>query len=367
MKKKHIVIDARHLEKSTGVYMQNLLQRLAVLPHAEVRISALIPPSLRNEWSSRYPDVNFIGADQPWYSFSEQLQLAWQLYTLRPHLVHFCMPQQPILYFGKRVTTIHDLTLVHFDNIDIPFILYKLRKFIFMSLLFISSYRSKFLIVPTNYTRKDIAKSISKRLEKKVVVTYEAGEPLSTTAESIQSLEGEDFLVFIGNAFPYKNIKRIIDAYTTLKQSHPDLKLVLAGRKDMFYEELEKYTTDNDIQGVSILGFVSEAEKRWLFQNAKAYVVASLSEGFHIPGLEAMYEGCPVVSSSATCLPEVYEDAAHYFNPLDVKDMAHAIGEVLTEEKLRAILVSKGKQQVEKYSWEKMAQQTYDVYMRALE
>jgi glycosyltransferase involved in cell wall biosynthesis len=85
-----------------------------------------------------------------------------------------------------------------------------------------------------------------------------------------------------------------------------------------------------------------------------------------LPGLEAMVHGAPVVSSNATCLPEVYGDAAHYFDPLDTSDIAAKIGEMLEDEALRSNLIKKGKKQAAKYSWRRTAEQTLEVYEKAL-
>jgi glycosyltransferase involved in cell wall biosynthesis len=89
-------------------------------------------------------------------------------------------------------------------------------------------------------------------------------------------------------------------------------------------------------------------------------------EGFGLPGLEAMAAGAPVVSSNATCLPEVYGDAAHYFDPTSVTDMTRAIDEVLSDDALRGSLVAKGHKKLRSYSWERMAKQTHEVYLKAL-
>jgi glycosyltransferase involved in cell wall biosynthesis len=98
-----------------------------------------------------------------------------------------------------------------------------------------------------------------------------------------------------------------------------------------------------------------------------AYIFPSLSEGFGLPGLEAMTHGAPVVSSNATCLPEIYGDAAHYFDPLSVEAMVIAISEVLNDKALRQKLITAGQMQVNKYSWQRMAEQTLDVYRKVLE
>jgi len=112
---------------------------------------------------------------------------------------------------------------------------------------------------------------------------------------------------------------------------------------------------------------VDDANLSWLYSNAQAYVFPSLMEGFGLPGLEAMGYGTPVVSSNATCLPEVYGQAAHYFNPEDTSDMAEAIDQVLSDDKIRTRLAKAGYKQIKKYSWKKQAQETHKVYMKVLE
>jgi glycosyltransferase involved in cell wall biosynthesis len=90
-------------------------------------------------------------------------------------------------------------------------------------------------------------------------------------------------------------------------------------------------------------------------------------EGFGLPGLEAMQQGAPVISSNATCLPEVYGDAAHYFDPYDTEDIARAISDVMKSKALRRRLIQKGRVVVNSYSWERMARQTLEGYKSALQ
>ncbi|MGH7194246.1 MAG: glycosyltransferase, partial [Candidatus Saccharimonadales bacterium] len=114
-------------------------------------------------------------------------------------------------------------------------------------------------------------------------------------------------------------------------------------------------------------GFVTEAQLRWLYERCEAYIFPSLSEGFGLPGLEAMRHGAPVISSNATCLPEIYGDGAHYFDPLDAGAIAEAIDNVLSDKDLRDGLIKKGRARVKQYSWRRMAEQTLDVYKQALD
>jgi glycosyltransferase involved in cell wall biosynthesis len=79
-----------------------------------------------------------------------------------------------------------------------------------------------------------------------------------------------------------------------------------------------------------------------------------------------MIHGAPVVSSNATCLPEVYGDAAHYFDPLNIQSMVDAINEVLSDQVLRQKLIQAGREQVNHYSWKRMAEQTLAIYDQVL-
>ena len=129
---------------------------------------------------------------------------------------------------------------------------------------------------------------------------------------------------------------------------------------------IESFVQKQGLKNILFTGFVNEGQLRWLYENCGAYVFPSLSEGFGLPALEAMAAGAPVASSDATCLPEIYGDAAYYFNPLSVDDMAQKIDEVLNSEKLRKDLIDKGYEQIKKYSWDKMAVQTLDIYKKFL-
>ncbi|MGH7238274.1 MAG: glycosyltransferase family 4 protein, partial [Candidatus Saccharimonadales bacterium] len=165
---------------------------------------------------------------------------------------------------------------------------------------------------------------------------------------------------------PHKNLWRLIEAYSSLKGIYPDLELVLAGRTDQNYREIQRRVSDSGIGGVIFTGYITDGELRWLYENCHAYVFPSLSEGFGLPGLEAMVHGAPVVSSKATCLPEIYGEAAHYFDPLDKQSLVSAIGEVLSSKELRGKLIAAGKFQAQRYSWRRMAEQTLEIYRSVL-
>lgn len=95
-------------------------------------------------------------------------------------------------------------------------------------------------------------------------------------------------------------------------------------------------------------------------------IIFTHDEGFGLPGLEAMAHGAPVLSSNYTCLPEVYGEGALYFDPNNPDELADLIDKLLNHRGLRSELIKAGKQQAEKYSWKKMAKQTHQIYMNAI-
>ena len=156
------------------------------------------------------------------------------------------------------------------------------------------------------------------------------------------------FFLYVGAAYPYKNLGRRIDAFAGLSG---DYKLVLAGDQEDFGPALEQRAADAGLaERVVFPGRVSDTELAALYGAALAYVFVSLSEGFGLPGLEAMGAGLPVVAASAGSLPEIYGDAARYCDPHDVGSIADALTEVATDEQLQSRLVSLGRERAAEFS-----------------
>lgn len=146
------------------------------------------------------------------------------------------------------------------------------------------------------------------------------------------------YILYIGNDYPHKNLARLKSAFEKIRQEGLDYELVL------------------------ITKWVSDEELDKLYRNASLYVFPSLYEGFGLPPLEAMKRGVPVVASNATCMPEILGDAALYFNPLDVDDIADKIKKALIDRESRERLIKEGFERIKKYNWQKMAQETLEIY-----
>lgn len=305
-----------------------------------------------------------IPADFKNYSFAEQTGFKKLLDSLKADLVHFCMPQQPILYRGAHVTTFHDLTLLRTYNTDKNWLVFHAKQLIGRAVFHLVARTSRHLLVPTDYTKQDVVKTLGISPDR-ATVTYEAADVTLGTLTPYQH-PFRRYILYVGQQADYKNIRRLAAAHQELLADHPDLGLILVGKKGDAHRTNEQYFARKGYRNILFTDFIDDAQRDWLYTQAATYVFPSLMEGFGLPGLEAMAYGAPVASSNATCLPEVYGDAAHYFDPRDTDDMARAINDLLTDEQLRSTLIEKGHTQVAKYSWRRMAEQTLAVYREAL-
>lgn len=359
----HIVIDARIINSSTGRYIERLLHHLEQIDSTHT-YTILVPLKDKDYWRPSSKNFTIRIADFANYSLSEQIGFKKYLDALSPDLVHFCMPQQPIMYKGRRVTAILDLTLLNTYSSDKNLLIYRFKQLIGRWVFKYVARISEQVITISDYTKAGIVQ-YTKISPEKISTIYLAGDT-TTTKDKVYSLPFERFLLYVGAQTDYKNIKRLTVAHQQLLKNDPGLGLVFVGKIDSKAKINQEYFKTQGYKNITFTGFVDDQELNWLYRNCSAYIFPSLSEGFGLPGLEAMGCGAPVVSSNATCLPEVYGDAALYFDPLDTNDIARAIDEVLSNKKLRDELVIKGYKQVKKYSWEKMARETLDVYNRAL-
>jgi len=168
-----------------------------------------------------------------------------------------------------------------------------------------------------------------------------------------------DYFVYIGNAYPHKNLSRLIDAIILLKT-----KLIIVSGRSIFIERLQKeINRKNASKLVEILGFVTDKDLKNLYKNSIAFVFPTLSEGFGLPPMEAINAGTLAVISDIPVLKEVYEDSVLYFDPLDVNSIADALLKVVNiKEDERKIKILKSQQFVKKYSWSKMAKETLKIY-----
>jgi len=176
---------------------------------------------------------------------------------------------------------------------------------------------------------------------------------------------GDQFILFVGTLEPRKNVVRLIEAYAQLPKGRPPLMLI--GGRGWLYDEIFARVEALDLsQEVHFVGYVPAEELPWWYNAATLFVYPSLYEGFGLPPLEAMACGTPVVTSTASSLPEVVGRAGLAVDPDDTGELAEAMDKVLSDRPLQEELGARGITQARAFSWQATAAGTVASYRKAM-
>lgn len=371
-----IGIDARFfgsLGKGLGRYTQKLIENLEKIDAQNEYYIFLLKENFE-EYSPKSSNFHKILADFRWYSFAEQISFPKLLHKYALDLMHFPHFNVPLLYSKKFIITIHDLILLHFPtlkNTTLNPLLYWLKFFAYKLTIFSAIKRSQKIITVSQFTKKDILTHYG-IVENKIVVTYEASENFlqKGVENDAKILEKygiiKPYLLYVGNAYPHKNLERLVSSFELVGKEKSELNMVLVGKHDYFYSQLKKKLLQKKISKVILPGFIPDEQLRVIYENARAFVFPSLYEGFGLPPLEAMERGTPVISSDHPCMREVLGESAFFVNAKNEKLLAQGILEFLNDSALGKEFVEKGYRQIQKYSWRKMAEQTLFEYQKII-
>ena len=174
------------------------------------------------------------------------------------------------------------------------------------------------------------------------------------------------FVLSVASVSGHKNTEGLIRAFALVSARMPDVRLVLVGHlRPPYSERVRRLVEALGIpERVIFTGWIAEEELIRLYRTAEMLVFPSIYEGFGFPPLEAMACGCPVVASNHPPMPEISGEAALYFDPLDMHQMADTMMAVLSSGETRSRLVHKGQERVELFRWEEVASQTLETYYR---
>ncbi len=178
----------------------------------------------------------------------------------------------------------------------------------------------------------------------------------------------DHFILFVGSLLPVKNIPTLIRAFNELIQrtEFKHYHLVIAGGRGWGYQPVYDLVTHLGLEDrIIFTGFFPAEDLPTLYSAAEVFVLPSLYEGFGIPIIESFACGTPVITSNASCLPEVAGDAALLFNPQDTTDLVEAMTKVLSDSMLRETIIAKGLEKAKEFSWKKTAEKTLKVYIKA--
>ena len=319
--------------------------------------------------------VKKVNVNAPHYSFKEQIKFLRLLNKEQCDLVHFTHFNAPLLYRGKFITTIHDTTISFYPGKKMNS---WWRKVAYDKVIHHAIGKAKKVITVSNNTKKDVIELFGTPEEKIQTVWNGIGEEFHKVSELEKKVVQEKFnisspfLLYTGNWREHKNIVRLLEAFEIiLEKSKQDngpvslrgLQLVITGKPDPYYPEVMETIEKLKLKdSVKLVGLVSQEDLIRLYGAANLYVFPSLYEGFGLPPLEAMQCGTPVVASRISSIPEVCGNAVEYFDPTDTADMSRQILKLLLDEELRTSLIRKGEQQIEKFSWDKSANETLKIY-----
>jgi alpha-1,3-rhamnosyl/mannosyltransferase len=174
----------------------------------------------------------------------------------------------------------------------------------------------------------------------------------------------ERFALYLGSNKPHKNLVGLVRAWTTLPD--PPAALVVAGAWDDRYPDARQIAASCGDKTISWIGRIAEVDLPALYSAARVFIFPSLFEGFGLPVVEAMACGAPVICSNVTALPEVAGDAAQLFDPTDQSALARVIQQTLDDETLLAQLRGKGLARAARFSWERTAAQTLEIYRQVI-
>ncbi|MCG2726256.1 MAG: glycosyltransferase family 4 protein [Elusimicrobia bacterium] len=292
----------------------------------------------------------------------EYLTILWDQFQLKKAIEQnkidiFFSPYYkfPLMSSAPCVISIFDITYLLIE----PYKNQWINKFYRRNFLKLAEKKAKKILTISHNTKHDLVKLLNLPKEKIEVVYLSVNEKFKpqekVAIERVRSKYniGKKYILYVGNSKPHKNLNRLIDAYNFLPEIiKKEYLLVLAG-------------VGSEVNGqgaeVRIIRYVSEEDLPAVYSGAELFIFPSLYEGFGLPPLEAMACGCPVLSSNASCMPEILGDACIYFDPLNAREISAEIEQILCDASLKNGLKEKGLIKVKEYVPAKIAQKTIDV------
>lgn len=376
-------IDARFItslpRRGIGNYSLNLIIHLLSIK-SDFEFFIYIANLDHEDVLPQLPNVHYRLLKPNIYPIWENISLPIALYRDKIDILH-CLGNTAPLFVNsniKVIITIHDVMFLQTHQyLPKPQNIYqKLGKIYRKFIVPIVAKSADNIITVSNYSKYDILNFIPALKTSQIHVTYQSCDPVFIESKINRSnidITGQKiittpYILCFGAKDPRKNTVRVVKAYLSLLGRHKiSHNLIIVGytgwESSLAYDEVKKA---NRLDRVLFLNFIDNYYLAYLYKNATLFVYPSLYEGFGIPILEAFSSGCPVIASNVTSIPEVADDAALYFDPLNENQIANSMHLILTNDQLRATLINKGHQQARKFSWSESAHKTLSVYMHSL-
>ncbi len=279
------------------------------------------------------------------------------------------VPSQALPRFTPKhtVTTIHDIGFVRRPDLYEPKVRRKLIKATKRAIK-----KAERLICPSEFTKQELV-GFYKVPPEEIFVTPLAADTSvykKLTPQEVQPILqrhriGTNYFLFVGRLEKKKNVTTLVRAFELFKQDRglgDPFELVMVGGAGYGADELNQYLKHSKVRDhIKLLGYRSDEEVVALMNNATAFVFPSWYEGFGLPNLEAMACGTPLITSDIPPHREVCGDAAMFVSPKEPEAWAHAMKKITHDGTMRDELSRKGNERVKEFSWERTAQQTWEV------
>ncbi|MGC9505234.1 glycosyltransferase family 4 protein [Baaleninema sp.] len=279
------------------------------------------------------------------------------------NLFYSPVPEGMLFPVCPQIVTVHDILPIVFPE-SYPRVQYYFRYILPLILI-----QSKAIIAISDNTKKDIESQFDIK-NKPIHVVYQGYKKSifntrnkDRDREILQKYYLKPFILCVGETRPYKNIRRLMEAFSRVKL--PNVELAIVGKLNKLDREIVDYPRHLGIGNrVKFLGFVPDESLAALYRSAIAFAFPSLYEGFGIPLLEAMACGCPVIASHVASIPEVCGDAAEYVDPWSVESIATGIYRVATDVSLRSTLREGGLERVKLFNTHRMFEEIIGILHR---
>ncbi len=359
---KRVGIDARlYFQTGVGVYIRNLLHYLEELHTDGFEFYVYLMDS---DYEKIYfKNKNFIKrrGNYRWHSFAEQLSFLYLLYKDNLDLMHFTYFSHPIFYNRPFIATIHDTILLEHKtgkaSTLLPF-LYDIKHF-GSTLTFTHQMRkSKAVITPTKTVKNQLLHLYGEQYEKKIFPIYEGVDYIKQKIEQNKELASrfqKEFIIYIGNFYPHKNVEQLIYAYSEIDTK---INLLLIGPADFFAHRIQELIRRlHQEKRIVLYSSPTDSDLVYFYTHAQALIHPSLSEGFGLPLLEAAYFQLPILASDIPVFKEILQDRYVSFDPTSKNDMKEKM--VSSFKNLKRL---EHKNLLAKFSFPQMAKETFELY-----
>jgi len=211
--------------------------------------------------------------------------------------------------------------------------------------------RSRHIVCFTNYVKETIVRLLRIPSDKVSVIPQGPGIDEVLLAKHSDPGFPNPFFMCVGSLQPHKNLKEVLQAWAFWRNRPAELQLKIIGHPQKNFVGLNLSQDLLQQPGVSVTGYLSDEELVRHYQHALAFVYPSSEEGFGLPVVEAFHAGCPVITSNASCLPEVAGDAALLVHPDRPEEITRALQSLYYNPGLRTSLIKAGHKRAELFSW----------------